>query len=57
MARAVTFTGEGTHRVGSLADPSSFALWPNLMAQPCSRFQDWREAESEEKGILGVMKV
>lgn len=42
--------------VGSLADPSSSALWPNLMTQPCSRFQAWRETENEEEGIQGVMK-
>lgn len=43
-------------RVGSLVDLSSSALWPNLMTQPCSRFEAQREAEDEEEGILGGMK-
>lgn len=50
MAREVTFTGE-RDGIGSLADPSSSALWPKLMTQLHSRFQAWRE-----EGIVGVMK-
>lgn len=41
---------------GSLVDPSSCALGPNLMAQTCSMNPAQKDAENEEEGILGGMK-